>query len=567
MKRFFSLATVFFISISIFALISSTISTEASPPETVETATTITTAATVWRSDIADEATITGEYKGIFPAIALDNSGNPHIVHYQAPDGELRYTWWDGAQWTTQVVADGLFDSSENPGSMDLAVDDDGNAHIAYVDIVSHTLQYASSSGGSWNSQTIDSASECVSIEVDDSGNPHVGYCDNIDTILKYAFLAGSSWITQTVDPENQTLDPASMTLDSQGQPIFGYLVYNALGPTVELRFASWTGASWDIQVVDTVTSPGVSSLDIAIDSNDNPYIYYAPSPDVKLVRWDGANWTTEYIASIGNLYQYENPIVLDSLDQPHVLYMNTNGGQYARKEDGIWITEPLPVPGGLFDMAVDGNDDLHIGIFSNDELVHLKEVESTFQETIDPALGGSVVYTDTVGLATIVDIPAGAATDLFTVTLTPLITPTTPLAMNINRVAEVQNTTYAGRVFNVAIDVPATGDYFIYLPAIVSGADTAAGYEGAGMHSLQQAASTGYPLTKPITITIHYSDSDIEGLSEETLLLSNYDTASGAWVDASTTCASNSSYERNLPENWIRVAVCATGEFALSGQ
>ena len=62
-----------------------------------------------------------------------------------------------------------------------------------------------------------------------------------------------------------------------------------------------------------------------------------------------------------------------------------------------------------------------------------------------------------------------------------------------------------------------------------------------------------------PAGIWLRYSDEDIAGLDESTLLLYRYDPTTKTWVDAA--CGQ---YQRYPEDNWMLVPVCQTGDFAL---
>lgn len=67
-----------------------------------------------------------------------------------------------------------------------------------------------------------------------------------------------------------------------------------------------------------------------------------------------------------------------------------------------------------------------------------------------------------------------------------------------------------------------------------------------------------------PLMVTILYSDEDAgTAITEKKLRLYWWNEATQTWEDALTTCASGV-YERNMAENWLRLPVCRTGEFAL---
>ena len=72
------------------------------------------------------------------------------------------------------------------------------------------------------------------------------------------------------------------------------------------------------------------------------------------------------------------------------------------------------------------------------------------------------------------------------------------------------------------------------------------------------------FTFLKPVTVTLHYTDADVQDLNESALLLYYWDVSSSTWKDASTTCMPNTSYTRDLANNTLSVGICHLTEFAL---
>jgi hypothetical protein len=84
----------------------------------------------------------------------LDHQGRPHIG-YQSPLG-LKHAWWDGHQWSTEVIlgpAGTTFDGG-------MAMDDKDNLYFSYTDPVQKSLMLAVGHyAGSQRTANSDSAS------------------------------------------------------------------------------------------------------------------------------------------------------------------------------------------------------------------------------------------------------------------------------------------------------------------------------------------------------------------------------------------------------------------------
>jgi uncharacterized repeat protein (TIGR01451 family) len=122
----------------------------------------------------------------------------------------------------------------------------------------------------------------------------------------------------------------------------------------------------------------------------------------------------------------------------------------------------------------------------------------STETSPINPLTGRTIVYTHTDGLTTTIEVPAGGVIRAITLVYTPIPSDTLP--------------------------PPPTGLHFSQrtfdLSAFLSG-----------------RLLRGFIFSKPVTITLRYSDADIRGLDESELALYYWDEGPSQWVDAATNC------------------------------
>ena len=148
---------------------------------------------------------------------------------------------------------------------------------------------------------------------------------------------------------------------------------------------------------------------------------------------------------------------------------------------------------------------------------------EYPYGAVLFPATGITFVYTDSQGLTTTVELPAGAVTEVLALTFVPLVSPTHPLSPGM---------AFAGHAFD--LDVYRDGEH---LP--------------------------GYAFQRPVTVTIRYSDADVEGISEKSLGLYYW---SGGWQDAAGSCAPPSGYIRDLGGNGLGLPICHLSRYSMQG-
>jgi hypothetical protein len=146
---------------------------------------------------------------------------------------------------------------------------------------------------------------------------------------------------------------------------------------------------------------------------------------------------------------------------------------------------------------------------------------------TLTPGTASSLVYTDTQGLPTRLDSPAGVVSQTTTLVLTPTLAPSVP------------GFAFAGHAFELS------------------------GFR------------VGKPLTNlifdtPMTVTIHYSNNDVRVVSDESQLALWWWTGAG-WEDAANTCdpPATSTFgltDRDPVNRVLSVPICRPGPFGLFG-
>jgi hypothetical protein len=210
-------------------------------------------------------------------------------------------------------------------------------------------------------------------LALDPNGNPHISYNDGNHSGLKYASWDGSKWEIQVVDAGGVTGDDGiwnSLSIDASGNPHISYCAFdeNRYG---YLKYAWCNGTGWSTQTVDPEGSGWFTSL--ALDSEGNPHISYYGYYSLQYASWNGTKWDIQVVdpgrfayddslISIG----WHSSLTLDSNDNPHISYYHkTNGDlKYANWNGTGWNVQTVDSEGDVgldTSLALDSSDNPHI--------------------------------------------------------------------------------------------------------------------------------------------------------------------------------------------------------------
>jgi len=233
-----------------------------------------------WSSQLIDPSNL-----AFFLSLQLDKDNHPRISYYHRlyPDGSyalrLKYAFFDGKTWYTQTVDPRLGMGKFN----ELALDSEGNPHIAYSDVEGFNLQYAHWNGENWVFGTPDTSKLSsgwvgtgTSITVDKSGSPYISYFEVNRRKLKVAHKVGEQWQREEVDTlvgNADRIELTSIKLDSHGIPHIAY--YD--GGLGALKYATKTDSGWQTEIVDDSGDAGMYPS-LAFTKEDVPYIAYYDS-------------------------------------------------------------------------------------------------------------------------------------------------------------------------------------------------------------------------------------------------------------------------------------------------
>ncbi len=318
----------------------------------------------------------------VLPGIDIDDEGR---VHISCTDNGLLYA---------RQVADGwVADSLDHRAShSSLLIGSDGAVHIAYSTGVDpgDVVKYASNAVGAWTLQVVeDGITHDTSIAIDREGNPHIAYHDGEGSDLNYASaafrvgapLAGAYWRAGSEQLVRwDGLGPIDMRLSTDGGLTFETLLSNVTSHATPLVVPDVTTENARLQIVrqspyaefttrgSFTIAPDMESpwwsrtvdasandvgffASMGLDPNGNPNIGYYDSTadDLKFARRSGGTWATEVVDAAGDVGQHLS-LAFDPAGTAAISYHdNTNGDlKYAAQTDSSWTTVTLDQTGDV---------------------------------------------------------------------------------------------------------------------------------------------------------------------------------------------------------------------------
>jgi hypothetical protein len=482
---------------------------------------------------------------GWSPAMVLDQYQIPHIA-YNCSVG-FCYAVMSGTQWITETI------NPDFGAEVSLALDTAGRPRVSYNSYQSpYALKYAYSNGASWIVSTIDSKSGSAgnglgrnsAIVLDGAGNPHITYYgpqpSSVPTDFRHAYYDGSQWFTQTVAGiayGNGAGVSYGLLIDSDGHL---HALYDGTGVT----YAYFDGSTWHTQTIASGFggslalapdgSPHASFISYRSDSNDWYHLKYA--------SYTGSGWTVQEVARImtqtvmnilspsGFVKPGATSLKFDSLSVPHIAFYNDtyDAGflRYAYLEGSTWVVETVDtqgVPGwARLSLALDPSGYPRIAYLSDysDRKLRYAYIQRPIAE-VAPSVGATLIHTGTQSLHTTIQIPSGAVTE------------TTELVFTERDYARSSPAgfAFAGQGFQIEA------------------------YRSDGVHI------PNYIFTKPITITVEYSNADIAIISDENTLELRY------WNGNTWSVNGITIIERDANNNRLVATVTHLSHFAVFGE
>ena len=285
---------------------------------------------------------------GTYVSIAVDALGHPHFAYNTHFETGLHYAYWDGRVWHRLLIDDEATDHF-----LSMQLDSKGDPYISYYReaypdrTYALYLKYAHFDGTTWYVETVDNhkhTGKFNSLALDADGNPHIAYWQQEAGDLLTARWDGAHWQYGTADSRRAHNDYVgignSIALDSAGNSCIAY--FDTTANT--LKYAWQKEATWHTEVVDQLSGIWIFNdrVSLKIDSHDQPHIAYFDHGlgALKYASRDEKGWHAEVVENRGHVGGYAS-LVLGQDDRPYIAFYDLNEGQLRLAERDL--NSPAP--------------------------------------------------------------------------------------------------------------------------------------------------------------------------------------------------------------------------------
>ncbi|HKT46198.1 MAG TPA: hypothetical protein VJP87_01615 [Candidatus Acidoferrales bacterium] len=292
----------------------------------------------------------TVDVSATFTSLAVDHDGNIHVAYAAENGSVLKYAFRPAKSdhWFTMVL-----DKQLQNFTTFLALDPKGNPRICYTP---RELKYAAWDGQAWKIQQI--APNTGSIEynctlvIGSDSIPHVIWYqtrtgDGSNYLhLKYATITDGVWMAKTVDFNGEDGKWNSIVLDSNGTPHLTYSVF----PQGQLKYAAEDRGEWKVQVAATSQSASAGmGNSLVLDAHGQPQCSFyegaigyesSSSGAMKFARRTEKGWSVETVDNVfqkGSWVGFRSSLVLDKSGNPHISYEDGGSLKHAYWDGAKW--------------------------------------------------------------------------------------------------------------------------------------------------------------------------------------------------------------------------------------
>lgn len=307
--------------------------------------------------------------------IALDNDDEPHILYVDEGNGMLRYARREAGLWSAVDLT--LFPVAVPTAEMafDLALNPvDGAAYVAYSDSVKNEVFFGRQVGSIWQWQSLGQGGRLLSLRVAGDGTVHIVFV-NGDTIL-YMTRDGTGWTSEPIGEPDPYVWNLFLDLDKAGQPHVagtganGSFYARRVGPD-----------DWLVDMLDLANIAGM-----ALDPAGEPRFLLTESEELwgrppfaritlSLVRPSNGSWEKATLW-IDDDWYVDADLTVGADGTAHVTFYDMQSRpHYVRIDDAFSLAREHPFERGLsnISLALDAAGDPRLAYHDGDHLQYAR--------------------------------------------------------------------------------------------------------------------------------------------------------------------------------------------------
>lgn len=270
---------------------------------------------------------------GAEPALAIDEDGNAHIASHNIFEFDaLFYTTNIAGSWETQFVSGtlGLLEQST-----DIAVASDGTVHILYSNDPfedpksQHLVSY---SDNEWNETWSGPGTSDGQIKAAPDGSLRIATMTGLG--VGFYSNASGKWKFQRI--QSQSITPA-LDLDASGNSYIAYYKADGL-----LRLTTDAGIGWNTQDIYISDSAIAETISTSVDGASNVHVagYWLYEEGLMYSTNEGGAGSWDHsIVSPGGTIANTSSIALDREGRTHIVFASDQGLMHSIIENGVLTT------------------------------------------------------------------------------------------------------------------------------------------------------------------------------------------------------------------------------------
>ncbi|MCX6010195.1 MAG: Ig-like domain-containing protein, partial [Chloroflexi bacterium] len=303
---------------------------------------------------LIQEIDVGGDWHNIMDLqMAVDSSGNPHIVWLQGPGGigaitninldEVYYACRNTSEWSLPLNISNNSNVSREPR---ITIEPSDNIHIVWIDGYTKNPEQGISGQpniyykkkvnitGSWSvtSQITEGGALSPNIAADGTGNLHLVFTSSDSENIYYKKWDGSSWLntaTVVIGGSYDSLNIVSDTSSHLHMVCYDYSKDEEDNYQQRILYSYYDGNAWSVpeEVSDRISGSNPNYPSIVTDSSDRPHVIWEDHSNSSIFykRKHIFGWSNRVKLNLDSQHPEENSSCMTISDNDHAYVAWTN--------------------------------------------------------------------------------------------------------------------------------------------------------------------------------------------------------------------------------------------------